>query len=387
MEIICLSTRRIDNPMATIVQHLMRTVGHRHRVLFVEPPADPLFLARHRSLWGRTGPSSTGTRCASAQAGLTPLIPVVLPFGERFPGLQALNRRIMLWQVRRTIARAGFKAPVLWVQSPESGWLVGRLGETRVIYYATDEYSASPRYSTPEAQAAVRAAERELLRRSDLVLVNSTALVSDKSMMAKRVELLYSGVDVEHFRRALDPHTVIPEDLARLPKPVIGFLGAVDRYKVDVQLVHYCATHSPNMTFALIGPVGWSGDTTPHDLPQAPNLVYLGRREYHTLPAYLKGCAVAMIPNARNAYTLPNFPMKLFEYFAAGKPVVATRLPALEPFAELVSLAETPEAFRLQLLQALRDNSPTATEARLAVARQHSWPACAERVEGLLAAL
>ena len=114
------------------------------------------------------------------------------------------------------------------------------------------------------------------------------------------------------------------------------------------------------------------------------NLHLLGPRPYETLPAYLAGMAAAILPCAANAYTSAMFPMKFFEYLAAGRPVVATALPAIKAFAHLalIALPDAP-AFAAALDLAIAGGGPTL-EARLAAARTHTY---AQRTHEMLAML
>lgn len=367
-EIVCLATRRLHDPMPTIVQHLMAALGRRTRVLYVEPPADPVFLARR----GRR-------RGAGDAGGLTRVVPLVLPFERRLPAFGALNRRLVAARIRRAVARWRRGSPVLWVASPTFARLADALADLPLCYYASDNYRAAPAILEVAGAETVAALEARLLARARWVLVNSSALLHLGADRAGRTFWVPSGVDVER----LAVPAAAPADLAALPRPLAGFVGALDDYKVDFELLATVAAALPHVTFVTVGPIGWRAGTGRRP-PRAPNVHHLGWRSYDALPAYLGALDVALLPSRTDGYMSDNFPMKLFEYFAAGVPVVATEVRSLRPFSPWLRAARSSAEFAGQLTAALagRDERQLA-EAR-DVARRNSWERQAGRVLDIL---
>jgi glycosyltransferase involved in cell wall biosynthesis len=187
--------------------------------------------------------------------------------------------------------------------------------------------------------------------------------------------------DADHFKRALDPSTVVPREVAALPKPVIGFVGAVSNYKLNIDWLLELARQRPNYHLCLIGPIGVSDPSTNVSALKAlPNVHVLGTRDYAVLPEYMKGFDVAVIPYRLNEYTDSVFPIKFFEYLATGKPVVVSRLPALEGFLDAVRVADDAQSFITKCDEALTNRSAGAEE-RVALAEANSW---SSRVSELL---
>src|SRR6185436_18708700 len=114
-----------------------------------------------------------------------------------------------------------------------------------------------------------------------------------------------------------------------LPRPIVGFAGNLVASKVDFALLHAVVSARRDWTIVLIGPVGADAVRDVRRLAHEPNVRWLGQKAYDELPRHVAAFDVAVIPYASNAYTRSCFPLKLFEYLAAGKPVVASGLPEL----------------------------------------------------------
>jgi hypothetical protein len=224
----------------------------------------------------------------------------------------------------------------------------------------------------------VKDLEARLLRRADLVLASSEPLLAAKRALNPRAVLVRHGVDHAHFARALDPALPVPEDLARLPRPVIGFFGLVADW-IDLDLVRAVADAYPRASVVLLGKV----TTSTGPLDGAPNVHLLGRKPYASLPAYCRGFDVAMTPFKRNALALAANPLKAREYVAAGLPNVCTDLPELRAIPGCTVTA-TREAFVAAVGRALEDGGPHP--ARSALVRGESWEAKVEEIARHVAA-
>ncbi len=192
--------------------------------------------------------------------------------------------------------------------------------------------------------------------------------------------------DTELFSRALAPGRIDPA-LAELPAPRIVFTGAIVSIKLDMALLVALARLRPSWSFALVGPVG-PGDplTDVSALEAEPNIHLLGHRPYARLPDVLRGADAGLIPYLRNELTGSIFPMKVYEYLAAGLPVVSTPLPAL---ADVAEVASAPDAAGIAALldDALAEDSPDARAARSRLAAEHSWDRRLDEIAAAIAAL
>jgi glycosyltransferase involved in cell wall biosynthesis len=221
--------------------------------------------------------------------------------------------------------------------------------------------------------------ERRLLRRADLVIAASEGLAASKSRSNPRVVLVRHGVDHAHFARAVDPATGVPEDLAPLPRPVIGFFGLVADW-IDLELVRAVADAYPRASVVLIGRVA----TSLAPLDGARNVHVLGRRPYALLPSYCRGFDVALTPFLVNELALSANPLKAREYVAAGLPNVCTDLPELRSVPGC-RIARTRAEFVQEVGRALADGGPS--RARSDLVRGESWEARVDEIRGQIAAL
>jgi glycosyltransferase involved in cell wall biosynthesis len=356
--------------------HLMRLLARDGRVLWVNsigyraPTASAADVGR---AWRKL--KAAATPLTQPIPNLYVVSPLAVPaWGSA--AVRALNRRLVGWQVRRAMRRLGFRRPINWVFNPAAAVLAGRLGEDRVIYYCVDEYTA---FSGVPSESLIEL-ERGLLRRSDLVVVSAERLLQSKGPYNPRTVLVRHGVDFDHFRTALDPATVVPEEVRGLSRPVIGYFGLMSSDWVDVPLLEATAKSFPNASLVLIGKVAM--DLGP--LTRLPNVHVLGRRPYETLPGYCKGFDVAIIPFPVTEVTLNANPLKAREYLAAGLPVVSTPIPEVEVLGQC-GIGRTPEEFIQRISEALERPGPDL--ARSEAMRTEGWAARLDEVRGHYARL
>lgn len=370
--LVSLATRRFDDAMPTIVQHLMRALGETLDILYIEPPVDPVYLFRQRRriLHPLPGPGR-----------IRRVVPMVLPFEKRWPVLGRLNRRLFIARIRSSVMRFRTGHDVLWIPSPSFAWIAESLPELPVCYYISDEYSSAPALLAESSSEEIAENEDRLIARAKWVLVNSPVLLEKKKHRHGNIHWIPNGVDFGRYR---DVSVEVPTDLNSIRKPIIGFIGAVDGYKVDFDLLADCAHTLTDCSFVTVGPVGWiRGDETV-SVPEGENIHHLGMRPYDDLPGYLHGFDVAILPNRTDGYMASNFPMKLFEYFAADLPVVATNIPSLRSFAPFVGMAGSAEEFVEEIRSRLDSKRESQCRAASEIAMNNSWARQAERVISVL---
>jgi glycosyltransferase involved in cell wall biosynthesis len=282
-----------------------------------------------------------------------------------------INEFIRLRSIRRAMRKLGVGNSVLWVYAPDAGRIVGKLGESASMYYCADDWAASDQWWNRASD--IRERESELASKVDLIVGTSNKIVHKWTQAHKSAILVSNGADVHSFKRARNVDLEIPADLRAVPKPRIGYVGFVDG-RFDVHLYENISSLRPDWSFVIVGPVN-ERNLNLSLLRQRPNVHFLGPRSRAELPGYLKGFDVCTIPYICNTLSESIFPLKLFEYLAAGRPIVTTPLPELLPFVDYIRMAGTPERFREGIELSLSTPLPPASEAFL---NENSWDAKAD---------
>jgi glycosyltransferase involved in cell wall biosynthesis len=369
--VVCVGFNDWDNEVWTNQHHLMsRLAAGGSPVLFIES----LGLRRPNLGSGR----DLRRIAARLRRGLAPprqagdvtvLSPLVLPLHSS-AAVRRLNGAILRSLVGRAVRRAGWRRPILWAYVPQAEALLGALDPELVIYHCVDDIAAQDGIDAAQFSAA----EARFARRADLVIASSPALAERMRSLSNTVLFAPNVADTARFASALEPGPIDPE-LERLQEPRIVFVGAIAAKKLDFELISRLAAARPEWSLALVGPVGL-GDpgTDTSALAAIPNVHLLGLREHDALPAVLRGAAVGLIPYRSSRLTASIFPMKVYEYLAAGLPVVATGLPSLAEVdgVEVVSgVDEVVDA----VARALRDGSAERRHERSAAVRANTWEA------------
>jgi glycosyltransferase involved in cell wall biosynthesis len=301
--------------------------------------------------------------------------PIAIPF---FASAVArwINRNALKWSLRRVCRRLGFQNPMMWTFYPASGNVVGSLGEAKIVYHCVDEYSEF----TGTDKDAILQLERELMAKCDYVIVSSDRLYQTKKPYNKNTFLVTHGVDVEHFRKACKPETVVPDEMKPFPHPVIGFFGLIADW-VDLDLIRFLAVSRPDCSFVLIGKI-----TTDVKLFDGlSNVHLLGQKPYEALPAYVKAFDIAILPFVMNELTIASNPLKLREYLAAGLPVISSAIPEASRLKHLIRIGRNKFEF-LHHLDAILQSRSTGPQMRISSQMDaESWDQKVEELSQVVA--
>jgi len=198
----------------------------------------------------------------------------------------------------------------------------------------------------------------------------------------RNTHTVINAADVELFNRALKSDLAVPADLAALPTPRLGVVGVHD-YRLDLDALEGLTQADPSWQVVLIGPLK-PGQVDEARLRRLPSVHLLGGKPREELPAYLKGLDVALIPYVPGELTRNIFPLKLFEYLAAGLPVVAGGLPELRRFEGVIGLAGKVADYAPLVRAALGQKGSEQRAARVALAAQNSWAHRVDEISALV---
>lgn len=300
--------------------------------------------------------------------------PLVVPF-PHVAAVRRLNARIVRATVRALRARLRIGNFQLWTFLPNAAPYLGMPGETLSVYYCVDEHAL---FSSLDGDRTT-AAERELLENVDVVFATSESLAARKRAINPATHVALHGVDHGRFARALEPATRVPDDIAAIPRPILGFFGALQDW-VDFELLAAIARARPDWSIVLIG----DEQTDTAAVAGLPNVHRLGRRRNDELPAYCKAFDVGLIPY-RISDQLPfRNPIKLREYLAAGLPVVSTPIPDVRRYERWCEIAETAPDFVAAIEAALRSDSPDLRQERSRAMMDETWSARVAEIDRAL---
>jgi len=217
--------------------------------------------------------------------------------------------------------------------------------------------------------------EPKLMRKADAVLCNSLDFASRARRYNPNSFYIGNGFNAEQFLGAQTSY--IPEDLAAIPSPRIGYVGALIKLRLDLTLLIDLANARPRWNFIFIG---WEDEAFKKSvLHTLPNVFFLGQKHTKDVPPYLLHFDVCINPQKINDITESNFPLKILEYLAVGKPVVATTTSTMtEVFSEHTYLATNASEYLIQIENALNNNLPQLAQERINFAKKFSWKKVAE---------
>ena len=369
-DILCISSIDWDFIWQGHQEIMSRLAAEGHRVLFIENTgvrqvrvSDIGRIRARLKNWRR---GTKGFR--EERPNLFVHSPLVLPLPySRLAGW--INRQVMMRSLTRWMRATGFSRPIVWtfLPTPLAREVIARIDPVVTIYHCVDEFASS----SADARRIVTS-EEQLFRDAELVFVTSEKLRERAAKFSEHVHLFPSGVSLEAFGAARDSGVAVPDDLARLPRPVAGYVGGIHQW-VDQDLIVAAATRLPDTSFALIGPA----QVDVSRLQACPNVHLLGQRPHAEVPAYIQGFDVGLVPYRIADYTANVYPAKMNEYLAMGKPVVATDLPEVHRFNRehdnVVTVGRTADEFAAAVAGAVTPAGDEARRRRIAAAERNGW--------------
>lgn len=292
--------------------------------------------------------------------------PIIVPL----PGnkvVRKFNQLLLRRSLRKLIRTFLRNSPILLftIAKPDLLALIGTLDEAMIAYDCMDDYADFP--STHEDFLNW---EAELLEKADVVSVSSQALFDKKNRPGPNFHLIPNGVQFEHFHKAVTEDLNEPEDIQQIPHPRCLYFGVINDW-FDKEIVFTVASQRPEFQFILIG----IDVINMREANTLTNIHFFDRKDYNELPAYLRYSDVAIIPFRITPLTIATSPIKLFEYLAAGVPVISTPLPEVVQYREIVSIASNAEEFEKAIDRYIEKGAKEQIDrqSRIDFARQHSW--------------
>lgn len=366
-----------DFEMGSNCKNIAWEFAKHNRVLYVNRPIERSSLYKFRN------DAKIKTRLASLRKGAGVLTQVEeniwvlnprvilesinwLPPGKLHHALNRINAKRLAKEIQWAVAELGFEQSALFIDNDfiKGFYLNHFLGCSPFIYYIRDYLRSQPYFARHGATL-----EPAYMAKADVVVANSSYLAQYAKKYNPSSYDIGQGCEVEQYAHKPQP---LPADMQYIPRPIIGYCGALLCSRLDVTLLTTLAKARSDWNFVLVGPQD-EGFKKSH-LHNLANVHFLGSKEVAQLPAYIHHFDVCINPQLVNEMTIGNYPRKIDEYLAAGKQVVATRTQAMQLFEEHCLLAETSAQYVTSIIAALSKGKEGA-DAKIAFAMSHTWEA------------
>lgn len=383
-DIIIVGQQPWDTPIGSNCKDLALEFSKHNRVLYINAPLDRRTRIQHYRSYSVKKRISIINGRQDGLGQVSPNLWVCYPdvliesinFIKNttfFRWLNKINNKHFAKSVVKSIDRLGFKNFILFNDGDifRSYYLKELLKPKVSVYYSRDNLLATPYWSFHGKHL-----EPELIKKSDLCVANSVYLANYCKKYNKNSFYVGQGCDLTIFKNT--DSVKIPSDLASIRQPIMGFVGALLSARLDEGVLLNLATCLPHWSIVLVGPEDEEFNISKlHDMP---NVHFLGAKKPQTLPSYIKGFDVCLNPQALNPLTIGNYPRKIDEYLAMGKPTLATKTEAMSVFEDYVYLAETKEDYVVLAEKALAENNTALENKRIDFAETHTWEKNVEEI-------
>lgn len=381
-DIICISSIDWDFIWQGHQEIMTRLARNGNRVLFVEntgvraPKLTDLGRIKRRlTNWKR---GLHGIR--KVEENLYVYSPLVIPF-PYFRFARFVNKRIVFSVLFKWLKAIGFSEPIVWVFLPTglSLDIISAVEPKVLIYYCIDSFQSSSKEAV-----RIKHTERLILKKADMAFVTSSELSDYCAQWNKNVHYFPFGVNIENFKNILCTPRKIPDDIGKVKKPVVGYVGGLHKW-MDYDLLRFIADENKNISFVFCGPI----QTDVSKIQNLSNVFLLGQKDQKSLPGYVAEFDVSIIPYRITEYTRNVYPTKLNEYLSMGKRVISTNLPEVIKFNKenngIVQIAQSKEEFSDRVKEALSSRPDSGeSEAAVKIAEKNSWTSRLEEMSLLI---
>lgn len=313
----------------------------------------------------------------------TPYMPLPISLAERWRPALKLYRWCLNRELNNLLGKLDFLPEtrrILWVTHPFHIHYLGLINEDSVIYDCYDDFSLLG-CKVPNDQ--IKNAEVRLAKKSNIILAVSQVLAERLIKINPNTYYFPNAVDFELFNKALNNDPPIAQEIEDIPKPIIGFTGNIFHHSIDFDLIYEVINKNRNWSFVFIGQI----DKTKKEyslLKRFSNIYFLGWKDYYELPDYLRGFDAAILPYKVDEFMKSANPNKLYQYMAAGIPIVSTAIPEVMRFDGLVGIGKGITGFVEAIRRVLLKKDTEIVRQLVLTAAENSWEKRVEMVLDLL---
>lgn len=366
-----------DIPIGSNAIDIAKEIAQDNRVLYVNSPLDMMTMYRNKPT------AETKHRLEVLKKQKSPLRRITgnlwvldfpfyvwsingLPDGFVFDFFNKINNKKIFEYTKKVAAELGFNDAIHLIDNDIYRSFYSRqiLSPKLSVYYRRDNVQPYAYWK----KHAVRL-EPRLIEKSNLVVCNSPQLADYAKSFNDNSYDVGQGVDLS----AYDPEMKfsVPQALQAIPQPRIGYIGDINSMRLDADLIYELAKSKPGYSFVMIG--NEDKVFAAHALHSLPNVYFTGSIAKQQVPEYMNALDVCLNPQLVNEITIGNYPRKVDEYLALGKPVIATRTHTMELFRDHVYLCNDITDYKNAVEKALLENTPENQQRRITFARSHSW--------------
>lgn len=216
--------------------------------------------------------------------------------------------------------------------------------------------------------------EMEMMTRADLVFATSRELTLLAGKYSSSAYHLPNAADISMFKTSREQSLPRPYELNDIAAPIVIYTGNID-HRVDFDLLNELVKRNPTINFVLVGPVSID-EIELKTLRDSPNVLFTGKKDITELPAFLKYSQCTVIPFKCNALTKSIYPLKINEYLATGKPVVATPFSDdIRTFSDVIAIANSPASFSEAVCESIQNDSRDQESERIGFVENNTWKA------------
>ncbi len=387
--VIIFSNMRYDSPIEATSLFIARNLAEDRLVYYVGYPYtikdyinnknSDTFLKLRKSFFNADD-ALIDTDIPNLKKLVLPLVASInfIPEGKIFRWLLKFNERLIVKRIQEVLNKNGIQ-DFIFLNSFNFYYP----GVGNGLKPAIKVYQCIDPMITPYDIKHGLVSELQLVKESDMVICTSKALCDEKSKINANTFFVPNAADLSHSSKALGKDLLVHPLLKNIPKPIIGYFGSIER-RMDYDIIKDVVNANPDKSFVFAGPV--INEHIPEWFFNTSNIYLPGQVPYDEMPGMLKGFDIAIIPFKKDDVSTTIFPLKLFEYLGAGKPVILTDFnPDLRDYTHgVVDFCQDAESFTKAINAILKDDGPEQQALRLSVAQQNTWKIRAQEISDLI---
>lgn len=358
--------------------HVAWALAKNNRVLFVEPPYSLFSPFKNKYISWRQllnmGRLKHRGRNLYSYSPLK-LIPLtILPSAN----IEKINKKAIFCQVRKAVKKLDMKKPILWTYFCLDQYeYYGVFGEMLTITDCYDKFTTSFGFErTQDYQMKICELQNKLLERADIAFATSKELYEDIKKIKPVSYYIPHGVDVDMYLKNDKPHHRVFKHLEKIRKPILGYLGSI-QHKIDFELLRYIAASHPEWSLVLVGKTAINNATDMsawNELKEMENVHYFKEVERECIPSILNHFNICMLPFKKIEWQHYAANLKIWEYLAAGKPMLAINQCADYTCNDLMYVVDNKFAFEKAVERILSSGeNGSLFEERREFAMKNSW--------------